>query len=236
MSPTDLRDMKAIEKGGIRNRFLTIPGGTDLPNAYDSLNVERLELLPEKRRSSSCKTARLIEAASEAKDNADFFKNRESGDAHYAELVSERNRLNEAIEKQEKEVKEKDKVRTESHKADALADNLSKIEEYKKREKELLYSENIDEKTLTTLQNDVDSFKKMADKAHQKVDKIRPELGGFDHKKILNRKKEIDYIDKNSLTYEREKAAMNKPQPQSQPKPKPQPKPVQPAPDVVPRR
>ena len=30
--------MKAIEKGGIRNRFLTIPGGTDLPNAYDSLN------------------------------------------------------------------------------------------------------------------------------------------------------------------------------------------------------
>lgn len=222
MSPADLRDMKTIEKGGIRNRFLTIPGGADLPNAYESLDNERTELLPEKRRSASCITARLIQAEKNAKKRVIDLKNRESGDAHYAELISRREQLTEDRTKLEEEVRAKDQIRTESHKADALADNIKKIQELEAREKELAYSEKVDEGALKKLDDDVEFYKKISDKEHDDAKTIASELGGFDYKTILRRKKDIVYLDKNSLTYEQEKRALQQPQPQpQQPQPAP---------------
>lgn len=224
MSPADLRDMKSIEKGGIRNRFLTIPGGADLPNAYDTLDKERHELLPEMKRSPSCKTALLIQAENSAKQHAEQLKNRESGDAHYAELVSKRTELKESIEKLEHEVRKKDEIRADSLKADAFADNIKKIEKLEKREKELTYSEGIDEQKLKDLESEVNSCNKIAKSAHEKADNIAKELGRYDYKAILNRKKEIAYIDKNSLVYEQQKRSAGTPSQTQQQQPPTEPK------------
>ena len=228
MSPSDLRDMKTIEKGGIRDRFLTIPGGADLPSANKSLDTERFELLPEKRRSSSCQTAVLIMNETRAKARVNALKNREAGDAYYAELVAKRDELNESIERVKVEVEEKDRIRNESLQADAYSDNLKKIEELKKKEKELTYSESVDETKLGILENEVKSCQKASSTVHARAEEIRPKLGGYDYKKILNKKNEITFLDKNSLIYEQEKrATTTQPSPQPQPvRPNPQPSPM----------
>ncbi len=236
MSPEDLRDMRSIEKGDIRNRFLTIPGGTDLPKANENLNKERFELLPEKKRSSKCITATLIEAENNAKQDVENLRNRETGDSQYAELVSRRESLDREIEAQNILVREKDRIRTESHKADALAANKKKIEELEASEKELVYSENVDDKMLPNLENEVKSYRTIAKKAHENAELKKADLDGIDHKVILNRKKEIRYIDRESVKYEQdiqEMIAQQQPKPRPAPEPKPQPVP-EPVPEPTP--
>ena len=53
MTPEDLRDSTIISSGDIKKRFLTIPGGRDLPLVSESIEKERLELLTTDRRSSN---------------------------------------------------------------------------------------------------------------------------------------------------------------------------------------
>ena len=65
LSPEDLRDTALIEKGEIRSRFLTIPGGNDLPAIMKELDTERNSYLPDLRHSRNCIIAHDLAATEE---------------------------------------------------------------------------------------------------------------------------------------------------------------------------
>ena len=112
MQPDDLRNTADLEKGDIRNRFLTIPGGNDLPKVYRDLKEERTSYVPDGRRSEKSRMSVLIRKYSEAKEEVLRLQMREDGDAYYNSLVERERTLSEEIEKARAETEACEKVRS----------------------------------------------------------------------------------------------------------------------------
>lgn len=201
MSPEDLRDVKNFEKGGIRNRFLTIPGGADLPSAYAELDAERLEYLPESKRSSRCRMALLEKASHDAEMYVKELSRRESGDGNYAALVKRRKELEGLVNNSQQKVDKADAVRTASHRSEGNAGNLQKISELEQREKELAYAEKTDTAALPLMEKELERLTEVSKKAAEKVADAETNLYGHDPQAFIRNRKQIEYLDRTSEEY-----------------------------------
>ncbi len=201
ISPEELRDVKGLEKGDIRNRFLTIPGGADLPRAYEEIDERRLELLPETKRSAKCRIATLI-AEEHQKDVAvKQYKHRESGDENYGNLVRKKEELDGRIRACTAELERADAVRTASHRAEGRADDLRRIAELEERERALAYSENTDTGKLVILENELARLTAAANKASAEAEEERMKLRGRRPETFIRNKSQIEYLDRQSDEY-----------------------------------
>ena len=140
MQPDELRDVDRLENGGIRNRFLTIPGGGDLPRAYEIINSERTALLPDGRRSPTCGITRLVDAENTAVRRVRELQNRESGDNRYSELVRRKTELTAKLQTAQETFDTADKIRLNSNAFAHRAEDLQKLEELIGKEKSLTYA------------------------------------------------------------------------------------------------
>lgn len=180
MSPDDLRDVKGIEKGDIRSRFLTIPGGADLPQVYDDLDEERTKLLPDQRRNAKCEIAVLIQKAHDLSNKVRQLQSGEYGDNRYSELSAEAERLRTEIGGAEEDAKRKDDIRKIAKSAADRERDLLNIEDLEKREKELSYAENVDEKKMAVLDSELSRTEEAFTRAKKRAEKVREELPDID--------------------------------------------------------
>ncbi len=216
MQPKELRDVKSIEKGDIRNRFLTIPGGADLPAAYAAMDKERTALLTDGRRSSTCGIAQRMDAEHRAQQRVKDLSNRESGDSHYAELVARRDELEKRLEDSQKKVDEADAVRTASQRADAHTGTQRQIGELEEQERKLAYSEGTDTSTAKDLESEYKRLKKEADGREDKYEAARISVRDCPEEAYANREMEIKSLNSNTFEYERRKSSAGSPTPARQ--------------------
>ena len=202
MQPEDLRDVDRLENGGIRNRFLTIPGGGDLPGAYEAINSERTARLPDGRRSPTCGITRLVDAENNAARRVRELQNRESGDNRYSELVRRKGELTAQLESAQATFETADKNRLDSNAFAHRAEDLQKLEALVEREKALAYSENTDPSKLEVLDTDIKNRRTVFERASQKEDACRTALEGRDPELYMRYKKKIEQLDRFSADYE----------------------------------
>ncbi|AMH94858.1 transmembrane protein [methanogenic archaeon ISO4-H5] len=202
MQPDELRDVDRLENGGIRNRFLTIPGGGDLPRAYEIINSERTALLPDGRRSPTCGIARLVDAENTAVRRVRELQNRESGDNRYSELVRRKSELTAQLQTAQKTFDTADKIRLDSNAFAHRAEDLQKLEKLIETEKSLAYSENTDPSRLEVLENEIKNRRDLFEASSRKEDACKTALDGRDCELYIRYKKKIEQIDRFSADYE----------------------------------
>lgn len=206
LQPKELRDVKSIEKGEIRNRFLTIPGGADLPGAYEAIDSQRTALMPDGRRSDRCGIARLMEAEHAAGLKVKELSNRETGDSQYAELVRRRDLLTKQLESSEAKVAQADTVRRASERADAHSGTKQQIAELEAEERRLAYSEGTDTERAKALEDECKRLKDEADRREERYEGARIKVRDCPAEAYTRREREIGSLNGNTFEYERRKS------------------------------
>ncbi|MCQ2084580.1 MAG: AAA family ATPase, partial [archaeon] len=213
MNPDDLRDVKGIEKGDIRNRFLTIPGGTDLPRAYAELDEERTKLLPDLKRSDKCEIAKLISIEHELKMKVRSLQNRETGDNNYAELCTKRRALEKQLEETKVRLSNADSNRTAAHKYETKAEILRNIQRLEEKEKKLAYAEGTDDRQLSKLEDDLARLRKELKDRKAKGETTRNNVSRYDVDAFLRNRRRIESLDRMSDEYDFLVSSRNQSQP-----------------------
>ena|GEM_PF-1298439 len=219
MQPKELRDVRGIEKGEIRNRFLTIPGGADLPGAYEAIDSQRTALLPDGRRSDRCRIAQLMAAEHAAGRRVKELSNRESGDSQYAELVRKRDRLVRLLADSERKVEAADNVRRASERADAHSGTKQQIADLEALEAKLAYAEGTDTVRVKTLTEDCKRLKETAEEKEGKYDRARIKVRDCPAEAYSTREREIRSLSGSIFEYERRKRQGGQPARTARPEP-----------------
>jgi len=93
MTPEDLRDSTIISSGDIKSRFLTIPGGKDLPNIIESIGKEMNELANTERRSETKLIGKKLSELKQVSDRLNTSHDSERYDALFKERLEIENRM-----------------------------------------------------------------------------------------------------------------------------------------------
>lgn len=202
LAPEDLRDVKGIEKGEIRNRFLTVPGGADLPHAYETLDEERTKLLPDTKRSAKCEIAMLMRNEHELAMTVKRLQARESGDNHYSELAAKRNALKDELEKTNAKLRVCDENRTAAQRMTGRAEDFANLEKLAAREKELAYAEKTDAFRMRTLDSEIKRYSEELGAAAAELDILKKELNGSDPETFVRNKNRIERLNGMSAEYD----------------------------------
>ena len=202
LSPEDLRNVKGLQNGNIRNRFLTIPGGADLPRVYEGIDAERTALLPESRRSASCGIALLIDAEHKASMKVRDLQNRENGDAFFSELVRRRSALEKELEGISDTVRHLDQVRIAASNAESRAGDIERLRELMEQERMLAYAENVDTNQYAVLMNEVENCTRKLNEAEADRDPADIDLKGMDPTVFLRNRDKIERLERASYDYD----------------------------------
>ncbi len=214
MQPEDLRDTGNLEKGEIRNRFLTIPGGKDLPKVYRDLLEERTAYVPDGRRSEKARMSVLTRELEEAGRRVAELQN--GSDDGYNGLVMRR----EELRNRKAEVETRGKELTETVRKAALADarkqTRDKIGELRQRESSLKHAERYSpesrevraglEKTYTTASEELET-------AEERYRTCEAEMGGADADAVIRNREAIERL--HSAPAHRRDAVESRPAPKN---------------------
>ncbi len=194
MSPEDLRDVKGIEKGEIRNRFLTIPGGNDLPRVYSEIDQARTRLLPDQRRTSKCTIATLMTEENDCRQEVRRLQSRETGDNHCTELISQKKELERGIESAKVAVQEAENTYSAATKLSGRSKDLSTISELEQEESRLKYAENVDTAQYAVLKNDLDKKESALRVAQADAESLKRSVSGLDINTYLSVAPKIEHL------------------------------------------
>lgn len=203
MSPEDLRDVKGIEKGDIRNRFLTIPGGNDLPRVYDEIDQARTKLLPDQRRNAKCGIATLISEDNELRQNVRRLQAREAGDIHYAELVERKKDLERKISEMGIAVQGAQNDLSAASRLSGRSKDLAKISELELEESRIGYAEKVDTEKYAVLRNNLDRKKDALDNAVGRMEISKRSVSGLDIDAYLSVIPRIEHLRNMESEYDR---------------------------------
>lgn len=203
MSPEDLRDVKGIEKGDIRNRFLTIPGGNDLPRVYDEIDQARTKLLPDQRRNAKCGIATLISEDNELRQNVRRLQAREAGDIHYAELVERKKDLEWKISEMGMAVQGAQNELSAASRLSGRSKDLAKISELELEESRIGYAEKVDTEKYAVLCNDLDRKRDALDNAEGRLEISKRSVSGLDIDTYLSVVPRIEHLRNMENEYDR---------------------------------
>lgn len=144
MGPDDLRDMGLIEKGGIREKLLSVPGSGMLPRAMADIAAEKTALVPETRRSNRCTISLDREAVLRARASVDSAGRKASGDSDYNALCAEEARLRGELASAEGEERSAFEASMERARTEGLIDIRTQIAELEEKRKAFAYAEKVD--------------------------------------------------------------------------------------------
>jgi len=197
MTPEDLRDSDIISSGDIKSRFLTIPGGNDLPNIIGSIDKEMNELANAERRSETKLIGKKISELKQVSDRLNVSHDSEKYDALFKErLELERKMITlRSKEKKYNELKGILKIQTsQSQNVELLGELRSRAgklsassvikEDDKKRYDDLKLAANERERTLSSI------VKRETD--------AKESLKGFDAESVIRNKVHIRELTENT--------------------------------------
>ncbi|MCQ2070069.1 MAG: AAA family ATPase [archaeon] len=144
LSAESLRDIKVFEKGEIRSRFLTIPGSNDLSDVYDRLHTERNAIIPDFKRSPTCRFSQLTAGLKTASDRVHELQTKKDGDSSYNDVATRHASLTAYCEEAKARFDEANVQKEKSIRASEKRSDLEKIDGMKAQIRELEYAERYD--------------------------------------------------------------------------------------------
>lgn len=203
LQPDGLRNVKNLESGKVRERFLTVPGGRDLPKVTADLRDEAEGYVPPSRHSDKARIATLEIELTEQERRVQELQASTAGDFHYNELVGRRNELTKRIGEKSEE-NGKYKRATESAAAEKERErSREKIRELRNREARLAYADRIPDDTRdqeTGLKNAIEYAKQEAETSRQRAEASEDALGR-DADPLVDNGSEIEDLYRSSSAY-----------------------------------
>lgn len=201
MGPEDLIDTDAVESGDIKRRFLTVPGGENMPQISESINAEMEELLKPEKITSVKGIGKLFD---DIKKNGEAIKAARSKGPEYEKLASDEARI----------LAELSALKVKKDEADAVR---ASIEAYKKQKQNLKeYSElkislggmaDADRappegmKTYEELKKSEISLRKSMEGADEKLEILMKEMGGASPAAVMRNEEIIRSLNENIGSY-----------------------------------
>jgi len=197
MTPEDLRDSDIISSGDIKSRFLTIPGGKDLPNIIGSIDKEMNELANADRRSETKLIGKKISELKQVSDRLNISHDNERYDALFKERLELKRRMItlRSEEKKYNDLKGILNIQTsQSRNVELLGELRSKAEKLsassvikendKKRYDDLKLAANERERTLSSIV--------------KRETNAKESLGGFDAESVMGNRVRIKELTENT--------------------------------------
>lgn len=190
-----LRNDRPLLDGGIRDRFLTVPGGRALPEVRSALEQERTEYIPDLRRSKNSKIALLEADLAEKAGYAEKMRNAADGDGAYNSLIVRRKELEKEIADAKAAADSEKKASEAAAVERSKADSRAKLAELRKRESELAYAESCRGKDDSVLRIDLERARAASEEADRALGDRRRDMGGFDPDTVLARARDIESLE-----------------------------------------
>lgn len=197
MQPEDLRDTGNLEKGEIRNRFLTIPGGKDLPKVYRDLLEERTSYVPDGRRSEKAKLSVLTKELEEARRKVLDLQNGKDGDSGYNGLVTRRSELAAMKAEAEARVRELAKTAQDATLAEAGKSTRDRIEGLRQKESSLKHAERYSlesKEDKAKLEKTGEMAAEELEAAERRYRRAETEMGGADADAVFRNRNDIEAL------------------------------------------
>jgi len=197
MTPEDLRDSDIISSGDIKGRFLTIPGGKDLPNIIESISKEMNELANIERRSETKLIGKKLSELKQVSDRLSVSHDNEKYDALFRERLEIEKRMTvlRSEEKKYNDLKGILNIQT------SQSENVRLLNELRSRADELSASSVIkegDKEEYSRLKLIVDKREEVFSLAAKKEKDVMDELGNFDAESVIMNKVRIKELRENT--------------------------------------
>jgi len=187
MSPDDLRNSEALEKGGIRGRFLTVPGGNDLPKATKELKEERTAYLPDLKWNERSGIGTKMKESEEAAAEVKKLQSSANGDLSYSDLISKKDDLERKLKQATADLSNAKSVHDEEIRRETRITAMKQqIAELENKAKALEYSKNANDDTYVKLRERLKTAEKQTDEKEADVDLALRKMEGVDPAKILS--------------------------------------------------
>ena len=197
MTPEDLRDSDIISSGDIKSRFLTIPGGKDLPNIIESLGKEMNELANAERRSETKLIGKKLSELKQVSDRLNVSHDSERYDALFKERLEIENRMTALNSKEKKYNDLKGVLKIQA----SQSENVRSLNELRSRADELSVSSVIkeaDKEEYNRLKSIVNKREEILSSAAKKEKDAMNELGRFDSESVIRNKVRIKELTENT--------------------------------------
>lgn len=201
LAPEDLRATKVITSDRVRDRYLTVPGGNDLPAISAQLDDERTALLPDKRRTADCGLAKAqAEVDRRKQDEAEL----RIKDNQYSELRAKQTELERTAAAAKEEFDRCDRAFAAAEKAAGQAQTREQIAKLERQEAQLKEADTVTEQAkgdYRLLKSAAAEARGKAAAAKTKWDTAAAALGTGDGSRILAQAGEIEDLGRNVPLY-----------------------------------
>jgi uncharacterized protein YhaN len=189
-----LRDDRPLLDGGVRDRFLTVPGGSALPEARADLEKERTSYVPDLKRSRNSKIAILEDELADRTREVEELKASADGDNAYNSMVAKKKDLEARIAEAKKEAEAEKEAANKAAVESSKAESRKKLAELRNREKELSYAEVCRGKDDGVLKSDLERAQNEKKEAEQNYSQCKLDMGRANPDAVLARERDIESL------------------------------------------
>lgn len=197
-----LHETKVIEGGRVRDRYLTVAGGNDLPAIAAQLDTERTALLPDKRRTAECGLARAQSQVDRRKQDETEFRIK---DNQYSGLKLRQAELEKAAQAARAEFDRCERAAQAAEAAIKQANTQQTITELELEEAQLKEADTVTEQEkgdYRVLEKAADDARRAIGTAKGRWDDAVVSLGAVSGPAILAQADEIEDLAQNVTLYQ----------------------------------
>lgn len=194
MNPDDLRDLEIVSSGDIKNRFLTIPGGENLPSVIEDIDKESSLLMTTTRMTETTKIGSKISEIERI--NVNIANSTVIGN-RYSELYIELSELELQIGDLKKKELVNAELRAVTNLRNSQVNNITTLEGLRETRKLLVDSEIIhegDKEQYDRLKADIETKIEVCKRVNSRLSVASVPLNDYDKDAILQNKDRIEAL------------------------------------------
>ncbi len=194
MNPDDLRDLEIVSSGDIKNRFLTIPGGENLPSVIEDIEKESSSLMTTTRMTETTKIGSKISEIERI--NVNIANSTVTGN-RYSELYIELSDVEAQIDDLKKKELVNAELRAVTDLRNSQVNNVTTLEGLRETRKSLVDSEIIhegDKEQYDRLKADVETKIEACKRVDNRLSVVSVPLNDYDQDAILQNKDRIEAL------------------------------------------
>ncbi len=201
MNPEDLIDTELVASGDIKRRFLTIPGGENLPRISEDINTGMNDLLNDSRHTDNKGIGKILKEIEEVKVKIEDAKTK---GPEYGRLAAEEEEKEKEILVLKEEQEKRQEILELSKKHKTLNQTVSNLNEFTETRKTMEDADKAPAEGLDTckeLKLKVENAAKKKESAEKSFNEIKESVGDADSGALIENSEKIRYLNENIGTH-----------------------------------
>ena len=201
MNPEDLIDMELVASGDIKRRFLTIPGGDDMPRISEEINSELIDLLNDKKLTDTRGIGKIFDDIKRIDEKIEIAK---ANGPVYKELTDRETKMKSELAEMTAAQKRRQEIldRVNVHNTQtAVKSNIAGLTEERKKMNDADKAPTDGLDTYNELKNKADNTLERKNEADKTLESIKEQIGEVNCETLADNKDKIIRLNENIGTY-----------------------------------